>query len=440
MKLPRKRHSDLPVSSDLGVPGVGPFVHPVDPSLAPRPAWQAARDAVNKAIAEMDQKGALDAGNGDVLDAWLDQLAPQWHAHDVMAAADAEATAQLAAGEYEALATYRRERADAARAERDRVQRLLEIHERELLAPHDEPVMSRPDRRRRPRPALDSLEGLTHQPWWRLVSILMLLLAAAGDLISFWITLQQLLWNAPGWMVLPLTAAVTAAAVGLMHIAGRTARNLREGQGGLGRVALAVTTVSWLLLGATAFYVRTQVRPPGNSDLGFGQSASSSATASTALMSALLLGALFVGSGILAYWIGFSDHRPRMAAFWALRKELGKRQHELAQEELKANEAEARLATAKQEIERTRRRSDAARDSVDAEIAELKELARLHIAGLIGQPSATNNLTTGRSDGGGAMALNIPMARDAGTADGEGIAQKLGVPTPARNGNGHSAH
>ena len=31
--------------------------------------------------------GALDAGNGDVLDAWIDQLGPQWHAHLAMEAA-----------------------------------------------------------------------------------------------------------------------------------------------------------------------------------------------------------------------------------------------------------------------------------------------------------------------------------------------------------------
>jgi hypothetical protein len=48
-------------------------------------------------------------------------------------------------------------------------------------------------------------------------------------------------------------------------------------------------------------------------------------------------------------------------------------------------------------LERTRARVAAAEVSVDAEIAELKELARLHVAGYIGEPAATNNLTTGRS-------------------------------------------
>jgi hypothetical protein len=442
--LPWKKKNELSARSDVGIVGVGPFVHPVDPPLAPRPEWQAARDAVNKAIAEMDQKGALDAGNGDVLDAWLDRLAPQWHAHLVMTAADAEATAQLAAAEYEAAAVLHRRRVEAATAERDRVQRLLELQERELLASHGQADLDHSDRRRRPRPTLGSLEGLSRQWSWGIISSVLLLLAAAGDLVSFWITLQAMLPNAVGWVVLVLTMAVTAAAVGLMHVAGRTARNLREGQGGLGRVALAMTFLSWLVLGVTAFYIRAQAQPVDVSmDGGFGQAGSTAGAGSSPLQSALLLGALFVGSGILAYWIGFSDHRPRMATYRTLQKQLRKRQVVLAREEQHAIEAEGRLEAAKAEIERTRRRSQAAQESVDAEIAELKELARLHIAGLIGRPDATNNLITGRAVAVAPATPSIPRqarARGAHGSDAEGIAEQFGIPAPARNGNGHSAH
>ena len=49
--------------------------------------------------------------------------------------------------------------------------------------------MDHADRRRRPRPSLDALEGLTPQRGWKFVSIVLLALATAGDLASFYITL-----------------------------------------------------------------------------------------------------------------------------------------------------------------------------------------------------------------------------------------------------------
>jgi|tagenome__1003787_1003787.scaffolds.fasta_scaffold20960890_2 hypothetical protein len=442
--LPWKKKNELATRSDVGIVGVGPFVHPVDPPLAPRPEWQAARDAVNKAIAEMDQKGALDAGNGDVLDAWLDRLAPQWHAHLVMTAADAEATAQLAAAEYEAAAVLHRRRLEAAAAERDRTQRLLDLQERELLAAHEQAGTDHPDRRRRRRPTLDSLEGLNHQWSWRIVSTVLLALAATGDLISFWITLQAAFVNADAVKVFFLTLAVTAAAVGLMHVLGRTSRNLREGQGGLGRVASVVMLVSWLALGATAFYIRLRINPDAVPAVqaGFGATSGPGAAAgSDNLLSALLLGALFIGSGVLAFWIGFSDHRPRIAAFRSLLRQLREQQKMVARAEQQAIDAEGRHRAALAEIERTRQRSEAARESVQAEIAELKELARLHIAGLLGQPAATNNLTTGRSELAAPSLGVIPQqGRAAAGRDAQRIAQEFGVPAPATNGNGHRGH
>ena len=95
------------------------FRHPSDPPLSPRLSVREARDAVYKAVTEMNQRGALDAGNGDVLDAWIDSLRPQWIAHHVMASADSEAAAQLAVGEYEAAAAAARAARRATKGERD---------------------------------------------------------------------------------------------------------------------------------------------------------------------------------------------------------------------------------------------------------------------------------------------------------------------------------
>ncbi|MGY2001730.1 hypothetical protein [Blastococcus sp. SYSU DS1024] len=374
------------------------FRHPVDPPLSPRMPAQEARDAVRKAVIDMHRSGSLDAGNGDALDGWIDSLRPQWIAHHEMVGAEAEAVAQLSAGRYEAAAVAARATAGVTAAERDHTERLVTIFEQRLLAPEEAPAAGGPDRRRRPRPAVDALEGLTPQRGWQFVSVLLLLLATAGDLAAFYVTLAGMTGQ-QAYMVWTLTIALAAAAVGVMHIVGRTARNLREGQGGLGRTALAVMTFGWLALGAATFYVRTQVEAPtvGTGQVAFGGTAAE-VPGDDPLLSAILLAALYVGSGILAFWIGFSDHHPRMKTYLRLRRDLASRRRAAADAERAAIEAERLAANARAEVARTAARTAAAEASVDAELAELKELARIHVAGLLGDPAATNNLVSGRAE------------------------------------------
>ena len=220
--------------------------------------------------------------------------------------------------------------------------------------------------------------------------------------------------------------ALTAAAVGIMHVVGRTARNLREGQGGLGRPALVLMAIGWVVLGAAAFFVRTQVEGPSTSTGGpvFGAEAGAAASGDDPLLSAILLAALYVGSGILAFYIGFSDHHPRMASYLRLRADLATQQEQAAQAEKTAIDAERRFETAKAEVDRTTDRTAAAEASVDAEIAELKELARIHVAGLLGEPAATNNLTTGRGTGSAGRARQTAHRRDPAAGDAAGPAAR----------------
>ena len=423
MKLPwnRKRHSALEAA--LVTDDGWSFRHPSDPRLSPRLSSREARDAVYKVVTEANQLGALDAGNGDAFDGWIDSLRPQWIAHHVMAGADGEASAHLAAGQYEAEAAAARQRADATKAERDHTRRLVDIYEQRLLAPAEEPALAHADRRRRPRPGLDALEGLTPQRGWKVLSWVLLALAAAGDFASFYIALAGTLGGNEVMVVL-LTTALTAAAIGLMHMVGRSARNLEEGQGGLGRMALALMTAGWLGLGAAAFYLRLN-EPPVAADAGaFGAAVE---TTDTALISAILLAALFIGSGLLAFWIGFSDHHPRMTPYLQLRKELRSLEEQLAQGEQRAIEAARLRDNAQAEVRRTTARTAAAEAAVDAEIRELKELVRIHIAGLIGEPAATNNLTSGRS----VPPTPVPaIPRPAFSIE---------VPGTVLNGNGHPA-
>jgi hypothetical protein len=404
---------------------------PVDPPLSPRMPADMARDAVNKVVTELHQKGALDAGNGDVLDPWLDSLRPQWIAHHVVAGAESEAEAHLAAGELEAAAAGARHPAEAAKAERDDTQRVLAIFEQRLVTPNEAPAMDHADRRRRPRPSLDALEGLTTEGPWRFVSKLLLLLAMAGDLASFYVALAGSMPVAP-WVVITLTVALTAVAVGVIHAVGRTARNLREGHGGLGRPALVVMTTGWVALGAAAFYVRLQSVEVSDAPFPSGQDVAAAGDSQGPLLQAVLLAALYIGSGILAYWIGFSDHRPRMQQYLNLRRRLVDQDEDVAKTEQIAIRAERLLDNARAEVLRTAARTAAAEASVEAEIAELKELTRIHVAGLLGEPAATNNLITGR----GRSAFVPP------NGDGTYIPRPsapLHVPPGSINGNGHPA-
>lgn len=397
------------------------FRHPADPDLPPRMPTKKARRAVNKAVTEMRAAAALDAGNGDVLDPWLDSLRPQWLAHHVASTADREAAAKLAAGEYEARATAARRRAEAAQVERAETQRLVEIVERRLLEP--------PPR----HSSLDPLDGLTPQHGWRLLSVLLLACAAAGDMASFSIAIAGMM-DQSLLVIWVLTVAVTAAAIGVMHVIGRGTRDLREGRAGLGAPALGLMTVAWLALGGAAFYVRLQGDQHAASAAPvFGGGSGNVVRGEEALLQALLLGALFLASGVLAFYIGFTGHHPRMQPYLSLRARLHRADDAVARTERDAVEAERLRDNAQDEIWRTAARAAAAEASVDAEIAELKELTRVHIAGLLGDPPSTNNLTTGRAPD--------PAARTRSP-------RELGIPSPAtpldgapstQNGNGHRA-
>lgn len=410
----------------------GALLRPIDPPVASRLSPAKARDAVHEAVSELAPTGALDAGTGDVLDAWIERLRPQWLAHHAMVGADREAGAQLAAGEYEARAAEARHRADAARARRDATRRVLRIYEQRLIVPNEAAPSDRPDRRRRPRPALDTLEGFTSSWSRRVVSLLLLLLAAAGDFVNFW-TVVAGLTGENGTLLWILTGAFAAAAVGLMHVAGRTARNRREHQGGLGRVALTVLFATWTALGVAAFYVRLQVGGAGAAEQDvFGGVVATDEP--DPLLAAVLLAALYLAAGVLAFFIGFADHHPRMTPFRKLRAQLARDEEAAATTERAAIEAERLADNARAEVDRTRARVAAAKESIDAEIAELKELARLHIARLIGEPASTNNLTTGRERLTDAVAPDVVVPSPAPARD-----DVLPVPVPQPVLNGHAA-
>ena len=406
----------------------GTLRRPLDPSLPPRLSARDSRDAVNKVVTELHATGALDAGNADVLDGWIDSLRPQWRAHATMASTEHQAVTQLVVGDAEAAAVAARQRAADARADVEHTERLIGAFEGALL-PDNAPA--HPDRRNR-RPDLERLEGLTEGRWPKVRRFVLMIAVGAGDLATFYMTLA-VLFSEEAWLTWVLVGSFSVASMALMHAAGHTAKNIREGQGGLPKVAVTAMALAWAALGAVAFYVRLTFAPPAASttDVAFGADPTAVTSGPSPLLTAILLAGLFVASGFLAFWIGYSHH-PRMTAYRSLREQLGRQRLQAMETAQAAVVAEQLLANARAEQQRADQRAADAARSIEAEIAELKQLARLHLAGLLGEPASTNAVTTGHggaiTDGPGRAPLpnnTMPQPRDA--AD-DGAGHVNGVP------------
>ncbi|MGY1696803.1 hypothetical protein ACI780_18045 [Geodermatophilus sp. SYSU D00814] len=354
------------------------------------------REDVRGRVAQLAAAGSLDAANGDVLDAWLDGTRRTRRAVAEAERTQAAAAAQRDIARLEAEVLVADQRLESAQAEVEHTERMIGILEAQLLEPAERaPVESR-ERRRRPRPTLDPLEGLVRRPWHSAIVIGLLLLAAAGDLATFYVVLATAYREAGELIIGALTAAFAAASVGLMHGIGRAVKDLREARGGIGRVAIALMTIGWVALGSVAFFFRLESEDAGTTTAGFGDAATTT-TGTDPLLSAVLLAGLFLASGLLAYYAGFSEHHPRMKTYLALRKRLPKQRRDVAAETQALNDARHKLELARGDAERAAERTRAELVRLDAEIDEIKELVRVEVAAHLGLPEATTGLVTGRA-------------------------------------------
>ncbi|SFO42615.1 hypothetical protein SAMN05660359_03373 [Geodermatophilus obscurus] len=354
-----------------------------------------AHEDVRARVAQLASAGSLDAANGDVLDAWLEGTRRTRRADAEADRTRAAAAAEREVARLEAEVLAADQRLASATAEVAHTERVIGILEAQLLGPAEQPPVESRERRRRPRPTLDPLEGLVRRPWHSGIVIVLLLLAAAGDLATFYIVLATAYREAGPLIIGALTAAFAAASVGLMHGIGRAVKDLREARGGIGRVAIALMTAGWLVLGGVAFAFRLESEDGGTGATGFG-TATTTSTGTDPLLSAVLLAGLFLASGLLAYYAGFSEHHPRMKTYLALRKRLPEQGQAVATETRLLNEARQALDLARGDAERAALRTRADIDRIDAEIDELKELVRVEVAAHLGLPEATTGLVTGR--------------------------------------------
>jgi hypothetical protein len=360
-----------------------------------------ARAYVVDRVAQLASVGALDAGNGDVLDAWLERLREKWHAHHATERSQRVAAAESDLGGLEAAAVMAQQRADAAAEDLQHTRRLIDAYERQFLEPVESRPNDRSERRRRPRAAMDPLEGLVRSWQQTLLVRLLVLLAAAGDLATFYLTLSGFFRDGGAWVLWLLTAAFTAASVGLMHGVGRALKDMRSGRGGLGRPAIGLMVTAWLTLGSVAVFFRTQVDTPSTTSgsiFDADPAATAAASEHEALLAAVLLAGLFMASGVLAFYAGFSEHHPQMTDYRALRKRLPELREQAERTAGEAVAAQQALEHTRTAAERAARRFEDGLAAADAEIAELRELVRVEVAGHLGQPAATNGLTTNRSE------------------------------------------
>ncbi|MHC1560713.1 hypothetical protein ACR9E3_17280 [Actinomycetospora sp. C-140] len=289
-------------------------------------------------------------------------------------------------------------------------------------AGEDRGVDDRPDRAGGPRPrSYRDATLMINRSREDLLALVIILLAIGGDIAAFYVVLARVFRGSPFLIVIG-TVGFAAAAVGLAHLVGQGLARRRCGDPRSSVTLTVLAALTWLTLGAAAFYTRL-LTPSTTSSGGFGSGSgggfgsggsgggfgsgggggfgsggggfggSSSGVELSALLPALLFGALFLASGMAALVATFVSFNPVASALRRAEKRM-----QQATERERASRAElerAREALRQQENERERedQRWRAARQQVVAEMLELQNYARTLMASKKGNPSITDGLT-----------------------------------------------
>jgi uncharacterized MAPEG superfamily protein len=237
-----------------------------------------------------------------------------------------------------------------------------------------------------------------HIKWWSLVpEVILLLLMIGGDAVN----LKQVVdiaFDADPFTALTLTAAVTGAAVLMMHLAGRAAAKRRAKEATFGVARLLAIVIPWLAIGFVAFAIRLtseeSLRLVGETiENAVTGSESTTGLSSKALLAALLMLSIYIASGIVAFHLGYEWYSPHKNELKTLQRRLKEAQaeHRAALEALRLKQGEVVSAT------NLRDQSDAIRDAIAVQIAaeaeQMKEQARLLIAAKLGEPAKTSGVT-----------------------------------------------
>jgi hypothetical protein len=285
-----------------------------------------------------------------------------------------------------------------------------------------------------------------------------IILAIGGDIAAFYVVLARV-FRGSTFLIVIGTVGFAAAAVGLAHLVGQGLARRRCGDP---RASVTLTVAAfavWLVLGAASFVTRlltpstTSSDPFGSSSGGFGSGggggfgsgggggfgsggggfgSSSGGLELSAVLPAVLFGALFLASGVAAMVATFVSFNPVAGALRRAERRL--EDATTAERGSRAELERSREALRQQENERDReeQRWVAARQQVAAEMLELQNYARSLMASRKQNPSVTDGL---------ASSAPYPLFTPARTAE---PGREAAPPTrssrpPTRSGPAHTA-
>jgi hypothetical protein len=212
------------------------------------------------------------------------------------------------------------------------------------------------------------------------VHLAVLAIAAIADLVAFNQVLALVLGSYP-IVQYCATIAVTVLALGTMHVAGQTWRDVWAREGGRMWIVIA-NIVGWFVLGTAAFLLRLLVHDGsgGGASLTniFGTSVGQDNT--TVFTKALIFGAIFLVTGLVALVGAYITRHKWRSEYRAARKHFLKIKgpHDAATAEL--HQAESDCAVAQRELDSEPERRRAAEARRGALACMLKSRARIEIA------------------------------------------------------------
>ena len=294
-----------------------------------------------------------------------------------------------------------------------------------------------------------------------------IILAIGGDIAAFYVVLARV-FRGSTFLIVIGTVGFAAASVGLAHLVGQGLARRRCGDP---RASVALTVaagVVWAVLGAASFVTRlltpstTSSDPFGSSSGGFGSSgggfgsggggfgsggggfgSSSGGLELSAVLPAVLFGALFLASGVAAMVATFVSFNPVAGALRRAERRLG--DATAAERGSRAELERSREALRQQENERDReeQRWVAARQQVAAEMLELQNYARSLMASRKQNPSVTDGLRSSAPYPEFTPARTTEPGREAApptrsTRSGSRPAHPAGAQNGATNGSAHS--
>ena len=265
---------------------------------------------------------------------------------------------------------------------------------------------------------------LAGRPWGAYLHIFALLLAAGADVGAFTQTVELVLPQ-QAWVDWLVVSGLTVVVLYLAHMVGVMLREMvaaRPGAGGgranrergrLGRISSAsVCTAIWLAVGGLAFWVRYTVPLPVTPQIGGGTigggatggattigggtigggAAVSGATSPGGhpLQAAAIFLALYLATGLVAMVGAYFTHNPYRGRYAVAIRAYRKASERAAASAYQLSQAMTAYTRQQAEITAAGRVLDAAQEQNDSFTGQLKQDARVQIAGLAKDPAVTD--------------------------------------------------